>query len=345
MLVDKENPIAETVLLQWDKTSPAELVFYASRTDTEWHFGCVGSFKLLYSTDSISWSELWGEELLEWTPTGYEPVRVTLPLAEADTKFALKWTYTQEKSSHFSCYEVRLDDMTFPAQTPAKPAKPAKPVRTNAKPTKPVKQPQMPAGVAPIPMPLSFQGICTWAATYCGMAVADANNATNTTAKVNGTTAVGNATNNNTAAPVVKTAPPSPAPKPAPPSPAPKPASTQPTAGANTAVNADTVVDAEPAADDAEETAPVVKGAAVTAEEEPSASDTESTAEETADEADPAQEETSGLDTDEPASQSASGELAAGSEEEVTPNAPVTNAVPPDAAAANSPGRKLKLLV
>jgi hypothetical protein len=352
MLIRKQNPIAETVLLQWDKTFPAELVFYASRVDSE--PGCAGSFKLLYSTDGISWSELWGEDLLEWTPIGYEPVRVTLPLAEGDTKFALKWTYTQEKDRYFSCYDVRLDDMTFPAQAPAK-AEADKTI-TSCKPAKPVQQPRMPAGVAPIPRPLFFQTTCTWAATYCGMAVAGANNATNTTVKVNDTTAAGNATaranitastaNNNTAsaASVVKNPPASPAPK---------PASATPTAAAVNAVNDDTAEDAEPAAGDAEGTAAVSRAQKplkplTLADEEPSVLDTESTAEEetvSAEEADPAEQERFGSDTEEPASDNASEDLAADSEEEAARNVPATNATPPNAAARNAPGRKLKLMV
>lgn len=355
MLFTDDTPIAETVLLQWEKTSPAELVFYASRIDTEWFPACAGSFKLLYSTDSISWSELWSEDLLEWTTTGYEPARVTLPLAtEGDTKFALKWTYTQEKGKGFSCYKVKLDDLTFPAQQPAK-AKAA--VKPNAKPPKPVKQPPMPAGVAPIPMPLSFQGTCTWAATYCGMAVGYPVNATNTTAKFNGTAAAGNttaranvttstATSTNTsatAASVIKTAPLA-APH------APKRIATDPpAAAANTA--SDTEVGTGPTTDHggAEGTAAVLKGPEDTLDEDRPASHTYSTIEEETAGSDTA-EPAAGSDTAEPAAESPpeSDEPVADSEDEAAPNVGGNagpNAVAPNAAAQNAPGRKLKFVV
>lgn len=169
-------PAAETVLLQWDKTSPGQLVFYAGKSDI--FPDCVASVKFLYSTDGINWSELWAQDCQEWQPRGYEPVSVTLPLAEGDSKFAVKWTYTQ--SGSLNCYNIFLDDINFPAQKPGK-AKPApEPKPTDAT------TPKMPPGVAPVPFPATHQATCMWAATYCGMAAA-APNITNTTLKANPT--------------------------------------------------------------------------------------------------------------------------------------------------------------
>jgi hypothetical protein len=88
MTLTGHHPVAETTSLRSDKTSPSELVFYAGKEDN-WE-DCTGSVKLLFSTDSITWSELWTQDLQEWSPRGYEPVSVILPVDETVGKFAVK---------------------------------------------------------------------------------------------------------------------------------------------------------------------------------------------------------------------------------------------------------------
>jgi hypothetical protein len=184
MVLHDGKTAAETSLLTWDKTTPAELVFYAAKEDV-WGSGesCGGNVQMLFSEDGIHWSKQWEKDLKEWDPQGFEPVSITLPLAEGASKFAVKWTYTQPKLS-WTCYRLDLDDITFPAEPPGPAVKPV------SSPQPPKSKPAMPPGVAPPPFPATFAGTCTWAATYCGSAAAaTTHNVTNSTGRgVNATT-------------------------------------------------------------------------------------------------------------------------------------------------------------
>lgn len=139
---------------------------------------------------------MWTQDLQEWSPRGYEPFRVILPVDESVGKFAVKWTY--QEGGRSNCYAIDLDDITFPADKPEK-RKPGGP--SPAPGASPAPAAKMPAGVAPIPTSLTFQGTCTWAATYCGAALAPSNGinttnvSTNTTKPTIVTTTAGNITN------------------------------------------------------------------------------------------------------------------------------------------------------
>jgi hypothetical protein len=176
MVLQDDKPTAETAMLKWDKTTPAEHVFYAAKEDywADGHEDCSGVVRLLFSEDGINWSKQWEQDIKEWDPKGFEPVSVTLPLVEGSGKFAVKWVYTQPKT-YQTCYMISLDDITFPAEAPGPAGKPA----SSPQPPKP--KPVMRPGVAPPPFPATFAGTCTWAATYCGGATA--HNTTNSTGR------------------------------------------------------------------------------------------------------------------------------------------------------------------
>lgn len=174
MTLNNDNPVAETTTLRGNKTSPSELVFYAGKQDV-WD-GCTGAVKLLFSTDSITWSELWTQDLQEWSPQGYEPFRVILPVDESVGKFAVK-TLTRNvagQTATRSTWMISLSPQSSPKILKRKPGPSPAPGASPAPAAK------MPAGVGPIPMLPTFQGTCTWAATYCGAAPAP-RNSTNTT--------------------------------------------------------------------------------------------------------------------------------------------------------------------
>jgi hypothetical protein len=189
MVLQDDKPTAETMLLKWDshlKSTPAEVIFFAAKEDywADSHEDCSGIVRLLYSEDGIIWSKQWEQDIKEWDPKGFEPVSVTLPLADGSVKFAVKWVYNQPKT-YQTCYMISLDDITFPAEAPGPAAKPV------SSPQPPKSKPAMPPGVAPPPFPATFAGTCTWAATYCGSAAAaTAHNVTNSTGRgVNATDA------------------------------------------------------------------------------------------------------------------------------------------------------------
>lgn len=162
MVLSKDHPAAETVLLAWDKTSPADLVFFASRFDDLNDRACMATVRVLYSTDAITWSKLWEQDVREWDPKGFEAVSLTLPLGEGTvTKFAVKWTYTQAGS--LNCYRISLDDISFPAEAPSA----ARPAPHSPAPSQPCPQvlplrPSQPPSTPPAP---GLQPTVAWQAS------------------------------------------------------------------------------------------------------------------------------------------------------------------------------------
>jgi hypothetical protein len=197
---------AETVLLQWDKSSPATLVFYANKKAHRFAMSdCVGTIKLLLSKDGVTWTEVWKKDK-KWNPSGFEPVYTVLPLTADDTQFALKWAYTGQE-----CFVTTLDDITFLAVPPegVKESPPASidPLTLAAasrskgttgasggtdaagSPSSNTTNITMPTGVPPPPFPPTFEATCSWAAQYCGSAPALKNGTAKTLRrKVNTTT-------------------------------------------------------------------------------------------------------------------------------------------------------------
>jgi hypothetical protein len=115
MLIDSEKPTAETVVLQWDKSSDMLDFFYSADC---WEGDDHGVLKVRFSPDGKTWETIWSATSGKMPRNGYEVLRLKLPVSKLQPKFAIKWEYSY-RAAFVECSGIFLDDITFPAVPPA----------------------------------------------------------------------------------------------------------------------------------------------------------------------------------------------------------------------------------
>jgi hypothetical protein len=119
MKLERANPAAETVLLDWDGTT-TNLTFGACVHRQE----CPttpGNLSLLWCNDSFLWEPLWNytlpNPLRQWC--NWANVTVPVPITAATPRFAFKWVLRDATNmSSTGCSALLLDNITFPVQIP-----------------------------------------------------------------------------------------------------------------------------------------------------------------------------------------------------------------------------------
>lgn len=119
MKLERPNPAAETVLLDWDGTT-TNLTFGACVYRQE----CPttpGNISVLWSHDSFVWEPLWNytlpNPLRQWC--NWANVTVPVPITAATPRFAFKWVLQDATPmSNSGCSALLLDNITLPVQPP-----------------------------------------------------------------------------------------------------------------------------------------------------------------------------------------------------------------------------------
>lgn len=117
LFLDAPNPWAETTMLQWDGSNPAQLVFEVIRYDMP-DVGCV--LKVLNTTDGEEWTEFFSQEIRSFPYKAWKTVRLTMPLSKmTGSKFGLRFHYVHACCCAGACCPgITINNLMLPAKAP-----------------------------------------------------------------------------------------------------------------------------------------------------------------------------------------------------------------------------------
>jgi hypothetical protein len=125
MLLDKDSPAAETVLMKWDASNitqpravPQITFYYYFPTAS----GCSPTLlRMMWSNDTLRWHPLWNRTRAQSETNQWEGAAVAIPPAATAGPAAFKWVFVDATGVNacLSGSEIGLDDITFPTTAPS----------------------------------------------------------------------------------------------------------------------------------------------------------------------------------------------------------------------------------